>query len=108
MKTDNLNNYIRGWIVGSFTKSLYSKDYEIGIKEYKSGNKERSHAHFLSEEVTVVLSGKVKMNGAEYSSGEIIIQEKGEYTDFECLEDCITLIYRPDGSFPNDKFFKEE
>lgn len=99
---------VRGWIVGQFTPSLYDKDYEIGFKYYKKGDYEKSHKHLLSDEVTIVLLGSVEMNGQQYTEGNIIVQEKGEFTDFLCLSDrVITAVYRPDGSFPNDKVFKD-
>jgi len=98
----------RGWIVGKFDPSLYQKDYELGFKYYKCGDYEKSHKHNLSDEVTIILFGIVKMNGVLYQQGDIIIQEKGEFTDFECIsESAITAVYRPDGSFTDDKFYKE-
>lgn len=108
MKLHKLSDMTRGWMVGKFSPSLYDKDYEIGFKYYKGGDYEKSHKHLLSEEVTIILLGEVEMNGAKYSEGDIVVQEKGEYTDFRCLsERVITAVYRPDGSFPNDKYFKE-
>jgi hypothetical protein len=98
----------RGWIVGSFTPSLYNKNYEIGFKYYAAGDYEPPHKHMLSEELTVILLGEVEMNGVKYVEGDIVIQEKGEYTDFKCLSDrAITAVYRPDGSFVNDKYHKD-
>lgn len=97
----------RGWMVGKFSPAIYTKDYEIGFKYYKIGDYEQSHCHLLSDEVTIILLGDVEMNGIKYSDGDIIVQEKGEYTDFKCLsERAITAVYRPDGSYPNDKNFK--
>lgn len=108
MKINKLGNMVRGWIVGKFSPSLYYKDYEIGFKYYNKGDYEKCHKHLLSEEVTIVLFGNIEMNGQQYSEGDIIIQEKNEYTDFLCLsERAITAVYRPDGSFPNDKISKE-
>lgn len=109
MRKLKLNDFNRGWIVGKFDGNpLYQKDYEIGFKYYNKGDCERSHKHDLSDEVTIILFGSVEMNGVTYSDGDIIIQEKGEYTDFKCLSDrAITAVYRPDGSFPNDKTFKQ-
>lgn len=108
MQAHKLSDMTRGWIVGNFSPTLYQKDYEIGFKYYKVGDYEKSHKHLLSQEVTVVLLGEVEMNGVKYCQGDIIVQEKGEYTDFLCLsEQAITAVYRPDGSFPNDKHFKE-
>lgn len=108
MKKEQLKNMVRGWMVGKFSPALYEKDYEIGFKYYSLGDYEKSHKHELSEEITVILLGIVEMNGEQYTEGDIVIQEKGEYTDFKCLSDrAITAIYRPDGSFPNDKYFKD-
>ena len=107
MKTDKLSRMVRGWVVGKFSPNLYEKDYEIGFKYYKLGDCEASHMHLLSQEVTIVLMGEVEMNGEIYKEGDIVIQEKGEYTDFKCLsEKAITAVYRPDGSFLSDKYFK--
>jgi len=108
MKKENLKNFVKGWIVGNFYPSLYNKNYEIGFKYYKKGDSEKSHKHILSEEVTIVLLGEIQMNGVNYYEGDIIIQEKDEFTDFYCLSDkAITAVYRPDGSFPNDKIIME-
>ena len=108
MKILKLSNFIRGWIVGKFSPSLYDKSYEIGFKYYQSGDYEKAHKHLLSDEVTIILFGEVEMNGKKYSEGDIVVQEKNEFTDFKCLsERAITAIYRPDGSFPNDKVFME-
>lgn len=109
MKLHHLNNMVRGWIVGKFTPNVYNKDYELGFRYYNKGDYEKAHKHLLSEEVTIILLGEVEMNGIKYSEGDVVIQEKGEFTDFLCLSDrVITAVYRPDGSFPNDKYFKED
>lgn len=107
MKENNINNYTRGWIVGSFAPSLCKTDtHELGIKYYKLGDKEAAHKHNLSDEITIIAYGVVKINGKEYKEGDIIVQEKGDSADFEVLsEKAITVVYRPDGSFPNDKIF---
>lgn len=109
MRFAKLDNMVRGWMVGKFTPNLYEKDYEIGFKYYKLGDYEKAHKHELSEEVTVILFGEVEMNGDRYKEGDVVVQERGEYTDFRCVsERAITAIYRPDGSFPSDKYFKED
>lgn len=109
MKKFNLNQdgFIRGWIVGNFDPALIKSDsHEIGIKYYKIGDYEKSHRHNLSREVTVIVFGTVKINGIIYGEGDIIIQECGDYADFEVLsEKAITVVYRPDGSYPSDKEF---
>jgi hypothetical protein len=108
MKSDTLNRMIRGWVAGSFEPSLVkTDDYELAVKYYKRNDKEASHAHFLSSEITIIAMGSVIINGVQYYERDIIIQERGDYADFECIsEEAITVVLRPDGSFPNDKHFK--
>jgi hypothetical protein len=109
MQKYSLNDCLRGWICGKFANAMFDKDYEIAYKYYKKGDYEKKHKHMLSDEITIVLFGTVKMNGIEYHEKDIVVQEKGEATDFECISDmAITSAYRPDGSFPNDKYFVEE
>lgn len=106
MHIKNINDFTRGWIFGKFDPSLQKTDYELGVKYYKKGDYEKSHKHMLSKEITIICCGEVKINGAIYKDGDIIIQEKGDVADFECLSDnAITTVFRPDGSFPNDKIF---
>lgn len=110
MRISKLSNFTRGWVVGAFEPSLFFRDdCELGFKYYKRGDSEPAHKHLLSEEVTIVLLGEIMMNNQKYQEGDIVIQEKDEYTDFVCLsERAITAVFRPDGSFPNDKVFLRE
>jgi quercetin dioxygenase-like cupin family protein len=104
MKNFKLNNFTRGWIVGDFENSVIRmKEAEFCVKHFKAGEKENKHYHKLTSEITVVVSGKVKMNDVEYGPDDIIVMEPGEPTDFEALTDCTTIAFR-NGSFPKDKF----
>ena len=105
MKVDNLSNYKRGWIVGSFFPNLYNRnDCEVGIKYYKFGDSEPAHTHKLSDECSVIALGTVEINGELHEEGSIVIQHKGDVADFKCIsERAIVVVFRPDGSFPNDK-----
>lgn len=105
MKILNLNSFTRGWLVGNFENSIFNKDYEIGIKKLNTDYYEKSHCHRLSDEITIVLNGSILVNNKKYIDGDIIIQEKGEYADCKVLEDCFLVVYRPDGSFPEDKYY---
>lgn len=101
----NLNEFTKGWLVGDFLPAIIqSKDIEVGVKYYKSGDKESRHVHNFVDEYTIILSGKVKMNEVEYSSGEIVYVEKGTSTDFLCVDDSITLVIKTP-SIPADKEF---
>ena len=101
----NLNEFTKGWLVGDFLPALIqSKDIEVGVKYYKSGDKESRHVHKFVDEYTIILSGKVQMNDIEYSSGEIVYIEKESSTDFLCVDDSITLVIKTP-SIPTDKEF---
>lgn len=100
----SLNNMIRGWFCGNFEPSLIKSDkFEIGIKRYKAGDKENQHYHKQTKEITVIISGQVRMNNIEYGQDDIVIIDKFESTDFEALTDAVTCVVR-DGSFNNDKY----
>lgn len=103
MEKLNLNDYKRGWIIGNFSPTILPANFEIGIKKYKKGDKEAKHYHKYCTEITVILSGIVKMNNNIFRTDDIIVIEKNESTDFECLEDCITVVIK-DKSDANDKF----
>lgn len=102
-----LTDYSRGWVVGNFEPSIFKRDnFELSIKKYKKGNYEYPHTHKESTEYTVINSGKVKMNGEIFSEGDIIKIEPNEYTDFLCVEDTSTTVFR-DKSIMNDKHYKQ-
>ena len=64
MKTSKLSEMKGGWFVGNFEPSLYkTNDVEAAVKSYKAGTYENSHYHKIATEITVIISGEVKMNG---------------------------------------------
>jgi len=88
MKTVKLEDMIKGWFVGNFEPTLIkTNDVEVAVKGYKKGDYEEKHYHKIATEITVIIQGRVRMNGAEYKKGDIIVIEPNESTDFECLED---------------------
>ncbi len=104
MKKNNLNNFYKGWICGIFDRAIIkSPDFEVGFKYFKDGDSEPLHYHTSSTEITVVLKGKVKMNGEIFSEGEIIILEPNELSLFEVIEDSITCAIRDKSIVGGDK-----
>jgi len=107
MKTAKLENMVKGWFVGNFEPTLLKTNgVEVAVKEYKKGDCEDRHYHKIATEITVIITGKVRMNGIEYSKGDIIIIEPGESSDFEALEDSINAVVKYPGA-NNDKYFGE-
>lgn len=88
MKTARLEDMIKGWFVGNFEPTLIrTNDVEVAVKEYNKGDYEAKHYHKIAAEITVIVAGRVRMNGVEYKKGDIIVMEPNDATDFECLED---------------------
>jgi len=107
MKVAKLEDMVKGWFVGNFDPTLIkTNDVEVAVKEYKKGDYEEKHHHKIATEITVIVSGKVRMNGVEYFKGDIIVIEPNEATDFEALEDTVNTIVKFPGA-SHDKYLGE-
>jgi len=104
MNSYNLNDFKNGWFIGDFNPSLYKNNFEVGIKKYKKGDKERKHYHKYSKEFTIIVAGAVKMNGTVYCKDSIIQINENESTNFESLEDTITVVVKT-ASIEGDKHY---
>ena len=108
MKTARLEDMVLGWFVGNFEPTLYrTNDVEVAVKRYKPGDYDAAHYHKIATEITVVVSGRVRMNDAEYGSGDIIVMEPGDVTDFEALTEVTNVVVKLPGA-NNDKYVVEE
>lgn len=107
MKTARIDDMTKGWFVGNFEPTLYkTNDVEVAVKSYKAGDYESRHYHKIATEITVVVFGKIRMNDNEYSSGDIIVMEPGEPTDFEALTDAVNAVVKLPGA-NDDKYISE-
>lgn len=105
MKIFRLKDMKGGWFVGNFLPTcLKTKEFEVACKYYKSGDREKSHTHKIATEITLIISGLVKMREVKYKTGDIIILEPGDITDFQVLEDTITVVVKVP-SVTDDKYF---
>lgn len=108
MKTARIENMVRGWFVGNFTPTLYRTEaVEVAVKRYCAGDKEQAHYHKIATELTVIVSGRVRMNGKEYAGGDIVVMEPGDVTDFEALTDAVNVVVKLPGA-SCDKYLVEE
>ena len=104
MKTAKLDDMTKGWFVGAFNPTAYSTQAcEVAVKKYTAGDREAAHYHQVATEITLILSGSVKMFDQEWSAGDIIIIEPGEATAFEALSDTVSVVVKTPGAL-NDKF----
>lgn len=107
MKTARLDSMVNGWFIGNFAPTLHStNDVEVAVKRYCAGDVEQAHYHKIATEFTAIVSGRVRMNGTEYSQGDIVIMEPGDVTDFEALEDTTNVVVKIPGA-NNDKYIVE-
>lgn len=104
MKVARLDQMIRGWFVGNFDPTLYrTNNVEAAVKKYCAGDTENAHYHKIATELTVIISGSVRMNGICYHEGDIIVMEPGDVTDFQALTDVINVVVKIPGA-NNDKY----
>lgn len=100
----NLKDFTKGWFVGQFSPTaLFTTAAEVAIKRYAKGDKEESHYHKIATEITVIVEGRVKMNGVEYKKDDVLIIDPSESTDFVVLEDTTTCVVKLP-SVLNDKY----
>jgi quercetin dioxygenase-like cupin family protein len=108
MKSARLEDMVKGWFVGKFEPTLLSTtDCEVAVKSYKKGDKEESHYHKIATEITVILQGRARMAGREWSDGDIVLLSPGEETDFEALTDLVTVVVKHPGA-SNDKYLSAQ
>lgn len=108
MKTARLNAMTKGWFIGNFSPTLYkTNDVEVAVKRYAAGTQEEKHYHKIATEITVVTKGTVRMNGVEYTEGDIIVMEPNEATDFYAVTDAENVVVKIPGA-NNDKYLMEE
>ncbi|MBL8861159.1 MAG: hypothetical protein JNK02_04025 [Planctomycetes bacterium] len=95
MQVHKLADMKGGWFVGDFAPSvLRTPAAEVAVKTYAAGATEARHVHRVAHELTLVLGGEVRMNGARYVSGDILLIEPGDSTDFEALTDVTTVVVK--------------
>ena len=98
-----IEDSVGGWYIGNFDKAAYkTSSFEASYKFHAKGEKYGWHYHQHLDEINLVISGKMRIQGHEFSSGDIFILEPYDIADPEFLEDCqIICIKAP--NITNDK-----
>jgi len=95
MKHARLEDMVKGWFVGAFSPTaLHTDACEVAVKHYKAGDQEGLHHHKVGTEVTVIVSGRVRMVGKEWGPGDVIVLAPGEATSFEALTDATNVVVK--------------
>ena len=90
-----LEDFKGGWFIGRFAPTLLATDaVEVAVKHYRAGDHDAEHHHRVAEEFTVIVSGRVRMSGREYSAGDILRIPPGVAADFTALTDATTTVVK--------------
>ena len=104
MKTAKLGQMVKGWFVGNFEPTLLKTEArEVAAKYYKAGESEVLHHHRVATEITVIVSGRVRMCDREWGPGDIVVLEPGDATAFEALTDACNVVVKMPGA-SSDKY----
>lgn len=81
--------------MGNFKPCAYrTSECEVAVKHYGIGDKEQMHYHRVATEITLIVSGEVRMLGNIWGAGDIVTISPGEKTSFEALTDAITVVVK--------------
>ena len=95
LERHRLDQFTKGWFVGNFNPTLVkSDDVEVAVKHYRAGEHEASHHHKIATELTLIVTGCVRMSGEEVGPGEIVKIHPGQSTDFTALTDATTVVVK--------------
>lgn len=104
MEKARLEQMTKGWFVGNFEPTvLRTSEVEVAVKHYTKDDYEAEHHHRVAMEITVIVTGRVKMNGVEHRAGDILLISPRESSDFEVLEDTVTIVVKYPG-VTDDKY----
>ena len=107
MKSAHLKDMVKGWFVGDFEPTvLRSSACEVAVKHYRAGETEALHHHRVATELTLIVSGEVRMCGQVWRAGDIVVIEPGEATAFEALTDAVNVVVKLP-STKDDKYHGE-
>lgn len=108
MKIEKLGEMTGGWFVGDFTPAvLQNKNFEVAVKRYRAGQSEARHCHRQAVELTLIVSGQVRMNGVACGPDDILVLEPGEWADFTAITDAVNVVVKTP-SVRADKFLEGE
>jgi hypothetical protein len=104
VKITELSAMVGGWFMGDFAPTAYrTSAAEVACKHYRAGDIDQCHVHRIATELTLVVSGKVELNGVVLLPGQIAEIAPGEPAAFRALEDSITVVVKTP-SVMNDKY----
>jgi len=103
VRRSRLEEMIGGWFIGDFHPAIaQSKEFEVTVRKYVTGDREQKHFQVLATEITVIVEGRARMGDQFLEANDIILLGPKESYDFEALSD-VTVVAVKFPSIPNDK-----
>ena len=107
VKTFTLADMQGGWFIGDFEPTCFqTSEFEVAAKSYRKADIDARHVHRVATEITLIVSGRARINDVELAAGTIAVLEPGEAASFEALEDTITMVVKIP-SIRGDKYLIE-
>jgi quercetin dioxygenase-like cupin family protein len=107
IKKYRLEDMFRGWFLGDFDLAAFRTSVaEVAYMKHEAGEVPRPHHHKIGTEITVVVKGKVKINGEPFVEGDIFVIKPGESAAPEVIEDTEVVVVKVP-SIPGDKYFDD-
>ena len=106
MQFANIDQYVKGWIIGDFEPSFFKNPFfEVGFHRHKAGEPTIEHTHKVTTELNFIVRGELIASGHHLKSGDMWTYEPKEYSTVEFLTDVELLVVRWP-SIPSDKYIK--
>jgi len=107
MKIHKYNNMKGGWFVGNFEPTAYkTENFEVSYKIHPKGEIWDHHYHKVATEINYLVTGRMRIQNTELTSGDIFIIEPNEVADPIFHEDCHIVCVKT-ASVKGDKYILE-
>ena len=95
MKVFELADFWGGWFCGNFEPSVLKTDaFEIAYKTHPAGETWPTHYHRIATEINVVIKGCIRVQGQNFTAGQIFVMEPLDIADPEFIEDTDMIVIK--------------
>ena len=104
MDVFELKNMIGGWFCGAFKPTaFYTYRFEVAYVKHFKGQKWPRHFHKKSDEINLLVKGRMKICGRKLKAGDIFVIRRLEVADPVFLTDCEVVVIKT-SSVKGDKY----
>jgi quercetin dioxygenase-like cupin family protein len=107
MKIYNYKDMKGGWFVGNFEPTAHkTENFEVSYKIHPKGEIWDHHYHKVVTEINYLVTGRMRIQNTELTSGDIFVIEPNEVADPIFYEDCHIVCVKT-ASVKGDKYILE-